>query len=156
MDYRNEHYNEDGRIDCEINHPEFGWIPFTADPSDVEKLGRDLFAEIQAKGSPAPWAAPADITGQEALEIIREKRNRLLVTEVDPIVTNPLRWAELTAEKQDEWAVYRSALLNITREWPNVYLTYAGHGSWDENSIVWPIRPQEAQFVFNGELSNNG
>ena len=33
-----------GMINCEYEHPQFGWIPFTADPSDVEQLGRDIHA----------------------------------------------------------------------------------------------------------------
>ena len=34
-DVRNPVYTADGvKIDCEINHPEFGWIAFTADPDD--------------------------------------------------------------------------------------------------------------------------
>lgn len=45
---------------------------------------------------------------------VREKRDMLLVTEVDPIATNPLRWADLTAAEQAEWTQYRTDLLNIT------------------------------------------
>jgi hypothetical protein len=32
----------------EINHPDYGWIPFTASPNDSEQLGRDLYAEAIA------------------------------------------------------------------------------------------------------------
>ena len=35
--------------------------------------------------------------------IVRDKRNQLLFFDVDPIVSNPLRWADLTTEKQDAW-----------------------------------------------------
>lgn len=37
----------DGQIDCEINHPQFGWIPFTADPNDVEPHGRAIWQAIK-------------------------------------------------------------------------------------------------------------
>ena len=38
-------YNEFGGIDCEVEHPVYGWIPFTASPSDHEPLGREVYAK---------------------------------------------------------------------------------------------------------------
>ena len=35
MEYRNSKYLDGARIDCEINHPVHGWIPFTCDPTDT-------------------------------------------------------------------------------------------------------------------------
>ena len=61
---------------------------------------------------------------------VRMLRNELLVTDVDPIVTNPLRWADLSAEKQQEWTDYRTALLNVPQQ--------AGF----PNTITWPTKPQ--------------
>ena len=49
MEFRYPIFTEDDRVDCEINHPDYGWIPFTADPDDVEQFGRDLYAEIKAR-----------------------------------------------------------------------------------------------------------
>ena len=34
MDYRNPEFNSSGGINCEINHPGYGWIPFSCDLSD--------------------------------------------------------------------------------------------------------------------------
>ena len=51
MKYRNAAFIVDGRIDCEINHPQFGWIPFTASPDDAEQFGRELFAELGSKAA---------------------------------------------------------------------------------------------------------
>lgn len=34
----------DGRFDCEILHPVFGWVPFTADAYDVAAHGRAIHA----------------------------------------------------------------------------------------------------------------
>lgn len=60
MEIRNAIYNAFGTIDCEINHPTFGWIPFTASPDDVEELGRQIHADIIAgkAGQIAPYVAP--------------------------------------------------------------------------------------------------
>lgn len=41
IDIKNPKYNPDGvTIDVEINHPKYGWIPFTASPMDPEEHGR--------------------------------------------------------------------------------------------------------------------
>lgn len=46
--FRNPVRLEDGRIDLEIEHPRYGWIPFTADANDVEVHGRAIWAEVDA------------------------------------------------------------------------------------------------------------
>jgi len=58
------------------------------------------------------------------------KRQRLLARVVDPVVSNPLRWADLSTEQQDAWAAYRRALLDITDQ--------AGF----PQNIVWPTKPE--------------
>lgn len=57
MDIRNPVFTSDGRIDCEIDHPVYGWIPFTADLNDVEQHGRDIYAAALEMG-PAKYVAP--------------------------------------------------------------------------------------------------
>ena len=53
MDVRNAKFTKNGAIDCEIEHPQFGWIPFTASPDDVEEHGRAIFEQL--KDSAAPY-----------------------------------------------------------------------------------------------------
>jgi len=60
---------------------------------------------------------------------VRESRNNILVTVVDPIAGNALRWAALTSEQQTAWATYRTALLDVPAQ--------AGFPS----SITWPTAP---------------
>jgi hypothetical protein len=69
---------------------------------------------------------PSDVT---LAAQVREERNQRLVAEVDPIVTNPLRWADLTAAEQAEWTQYRTDLLNITDQ--------AGF----PKTHTWPTKP---------------
>lgn len=57
MQVRNPVYTSDGRIDCEIKHPVYGWIPFTASPNDIEQLGREIF-QIVSVMNVAPYVAP--------------------------------------------------------------------------------------------------
>lgn len=56
FEYRNPVRNADGTFDVEINHPAFGWIPFTASPDDCEPYGREIYSylateETMAAGS---------------------------------------------------------------------------------------------------------
>lgn len=46
LEIRNPIYNRSGGINCEINHPDLGWIPFTALPDDPEEYGRDIFQAL--------------------------------------------------------------------------------------------------------------
>jgi hypothetical protein len=57
MDHRNAAYNAYGTIDCEINHPDYGWIPFTASPNDPDQLGKDIFASMDP-ADVAPYIPP--------------------------------------------------------------------------------------------------
>lgn len=45
---RNPRRNAHGTIDIDIEHPVYGWIPFTASPDDVELHGRELYAQAEA------------------------------------------------------------------------------------------------------------
>jgi hypothetical protein len=46
------------------------------------------------------------------------------------VVTNPLRWSEMTSEKQQEWADYRAALLQIPDQ------------EGFPLNVVWPTKPE--------------
>ncbi len=119
------------RMDVEINHPKFGWIPYTLDPSDTDTtidndavmalIGTDFAAYVPPTQAELDAAAAAGV---------RAERDNRLVTEVDPIVSNALRWADLTAAKQAEWTQYRTDLLNVTDQ--------AGF----PHDITWPTKPE--------------
>ena len=118
-------------FDVEINHPEYGWIPYSLNPDDtdmtvdnsvlLELIGSDFAAYV------APTQAELDA---ELAASLRAQRDDKLVQEVDPIVTNPLRWAELTDAKQAEWTQYRTDLLNLPAQ--------AGF----PNTMTWPTKPE--------------
>ena len=60
MEFRNPGYNVHGSIDCEINHPAFGWIPFTASVADPDPSTAHIYAAIMESEEPiAPYAPPA-------------------------------------------------------------------------------------------------
>jgi hypothetical protein len=57
---RNPQHNAVGTIDMEIEHPAYGWIPFTASSDDTEQMGRELYAQAAAGnfGPVAEYVAP--------------------------------------------------------------------------------------------------
>jgi hypothetical protein len=117
-------------IDVEINHPDFGWIPYLLTDYDTDTtidndavmalIGTDFAAYVP------PTQAELDAAAAAQVRIERDNR---LATEVDPIVSNALRWADLTAAKQAEWTQYRTDLLNVPDQ--------AGF----PNTITWPTKP---------------
>ena len=77
-----------------------------------------------------------DYTAEENAEVeagipdaVRMDRNMRLETEVDPIVSNALRWAEMSTEQQNAWAQYRTDLLNVPQQ------------DGFPHSITWPTKP---------------
>lgn len=48
MEIKNPRYNKNGTIDLDMNHPVYGWIPFTASPDDVEDYGRKIFVNAKS------------------------------------------------------------------------------------------------------------
>jgi len=118
-------------IDVEINHPDFGWIPYLLTDYDTDTtidndavmalIGTDFAAYVPPTQAELDAAAAAQV---------RAERDNRLVTEVDPIVSNALRWADLTAAKQAEWTQYRTDLLNVPDQ--------AGFPT----DITWPTKPE--------------
>ena len=58
MQYRNPRFTAQGAIDVEIDHPDFGWIAFTASPDDPEEHGRQIFEDL--RGEAAPYVPPEE------------------------------------------------------------------------------------------------
>jgi len=52
MRVRYPKFNAFGTVDCEIEHPSFGWLPFTASPNDVEDHGRVIFQAVKCTAAP--------------------------------------------------------------------------------------------------------
>ena len=117
------------RMDVEINHPDYGWIPYTVDPADTDTtidndavlalIGTDFTAYV------APTQAELDA---ELATDVRSDRNARLA-EVDAIAGNTLRWADLTAAKQAEWSQYRTDLLAVPQQ------------SGFPHNVTWPTKP---------------
>lgn len=117
IEARNAKINKYGAIDLEINHPNFGWIPFTASQNDVEEYGRLIYEDaINGKyGDIEPYIEP--LLPEQIIQIpqsitMRQARLYLLqislLDSVDLILATNRAW-------QIEWEyateVQRSSIL---------------------------------------------
>jgi len=110
------------RIDVEINHPDYGWIPYTLDMSDTDMTinNNDLLSLIGTDF--AAYVAPtADETNTALAAAVRADRNaRLAATD----------WmASQDVTMSDEWRTYRQALRDVPTQ------------SGFPNTITWPTAP---------------
>jgi hypothetical protein len=122
-------------------------LPFTADPNDTEAHGREIYARaVEGQfGAIGPFISEPPLI-DEVKKLIRQARDFKLKTEVDPIVSNPLRWADLSSEKQYAWADYRIALLAFPDDpvfpWYNLVVSETDYGYTTEVSKApWPQKP---------------
>ena len=117
-------------MDVELNHPDYGWIPYTLDPSDTDTTIDNTAVMALIGSNFTAYVAPtqAELDAATAAQV-RSERDNILVTVVDPLVSNNLRWADLTADQQAAWSQYRTDLLTVPQQ--------AGF----PNSITWPTAP---------------
>lgn len=127
MEYRNPVFatEDESRIDCEINHPEYGWIPFTCDPTDTAPIFDTEALFNQMVPNAAAYVPPPPPSVEEIAAYNREIRDALL-KESD--------WSQLpdvSDEITSAWVTYRQALRDITNHanWPNL------------SDSDWPTKP---------------
>lgn len=125
MNYRNARYIDDTRIDCEIEHPKFGWIPYTLDPADKDKTinNDDLLSAMLANGDVAAHVPPsqAELDAVVAAEV-RSKRDGLIAsTDWWALSDNTMTQAQID---------YRQALRDIPQQ--------AGF----PHDVTWPTKPE--------------
>jgi hypothetical protein len=105
MNWRNPSLTADGRIDCEINHPVYGWIPFTASPSDPEPHGREIFELLKSTAAPyvPPPPAPPHVPTREEQEA---NRQAAFQSEADPLF---FKW-QAGEGTETEWKAKREEI----------------------------------------------
>lgn len=120
---RNARHNGDGSIDLELEHPEWGWIPFTAVPDDSEQHGRAIHARALAgdAGDIAPYVPPSE---EELAANARAERDHLL------LLSDWTQLPDVPQATKDLWAPYRQALRDVPEQ--------AGF----PHEVEWPTPPQ--------------
>lgn len=90
------------------------------------------FTDIVETDEPVEMVAGIYYVGASAIVDAKQKekrtlRNSYLEMYVDPVVSNPLRWADMSAEEQQEYRDYRQYLLDFTTEpdwWDKTPMTF--------------------------------
>ena len=119
------------RMDVEINHPQYGWIPYHLSPEDTDMtVDNEAVMSLIGANFEAYVPPTQEQLDAEAAAAVRGRRDMHLVNEVDPLVSNPLRWADLTTEQQNAWSQYRTDLLNITDQ------------DGFPHNVTWPTKPE--------------
>jgi len=122
--------NDDNTVfDLEMNHPEFGWIPYTLRPDDPDGSvsNEDLLSMIGSNYAAYVPPTSEEVIARQVAEA-REERDRQLRQNVDPMVSNSLRWNDLTDEQRTMWQEYRTGLLGVPQQsgfpqninWPTI------------------------------------
>lgn len=126
MEFRNCRYTKAGTVNCEINHPQYGWIPFHATPDDVEQHGREIYAEA-IKGEVAPYEPPPPPpppTDEEVAAQVRRQRDSLLAQ------TDWTQLADVPQATKDLWDEYRQALRDVPQQ------------DGFPHEVIWPDKPE--------------
>ena len=118
---------ENTQFDLEINHPEYGWIPYSLTPWDTD-MTVDNAVLLSLIGSDYAPFSQSDHDARVA-SFIRDQRDAKLRLDVDPVVSNPLRWADLSAQEQADVSAYRLALLDVPSQ------------SGFPHTVSWPTPP---------------
>jgi hypothetical protein len=136
MNVRNAKYNAYGTIDCEIDHPVYGWIPFTASSDDVEPLGVAVFQAAQ--GIAEAFAPPPD---PSEAEVLAAWRSTATVSRAEFVIA--CVGAGILTEADGEKAA--------TGEWPDAFngfltgMDFAGRvrarAEWKDNATIRRLAP---------------
>lgn len=118
MQVRNFVFTSGGAIDCEIDHPVYGWIPFTASPDDTEELGRTLYAEAISgqHGDISPYVAPV-IPLDERIAQVQELRLAAYRAESDQLKLKA-DFDALQAGTQPDYSPWIAAVEAIKQRYP--------------------------------------
>ena len=145
VEVRNVHWADYAQtmIDMEVNFQELDedFVPFTAIPNDEFTHGVTLYNNA-VNGDYGPIAAytpPANITGDQAMAMLRAERNQKL-DETD-YIEMPTRWAALSEADQTAWTTYRNALRNLPADYPNPSYVYDAQGNGTWSNVTWPTQP---------------
>lgn len=118
-------------IGCQVTFEKLGPVYFVASATDSEAHGREIYA--RARGGEFGHIANfvplrEELTADQKRDHERAKRNALL-SQLDSLISNPLRWQSLNEQDQTDLANYRNALLAVPQQ------------ADFPNNIVWPTTP---------------
>lgn len=139
-------------INCEVNFDgvEEEFVLFTATLDDIYEHGKEIFTKCVSGdfGVVGDYIPPEDIVGQLAIQRLRSERDYRLTAIVDPVVSNPLRWGDLSEAQKQAWVDYRRNLLDITATYPDVrYVWSEAEVTYVALGLVWPKSPDDVSYT---------
>lgn len=118
-------------IGCQVDFDKLGTVYFTAYANDLEEHGREIYQRAN-NGEFGVVKEYVSIKIEPTLEQRknqqRTKRNQLL-SQIDALISNPLRWASIDEQEKNAIANYRLSLLAVPQQ----------EGFPD--NITWPESP---------------
>ena len=95
--YRKAKHISDGRIDCEIEHPMHGWIPYTLDPADTDTTvdNDELLAAMTEADDVEAYIPPTPPTAEE--ELATEREGMSCTRQQGKIALGEAAWLSLVA-----------------------------------------------------------
>lgn len=100
-EFRNAKFNKVGSIDCEINHPQYGWIWTTVAPYDVNESMREFYDVVASAGSIAPYIPPTAEEARAQMPDLSRKQFRLGMRDLG-VTTSMIQAALDTISDEDE------------------------------------------------------
>lgn len=137
-------------VDLVTSESSLETVSYVARDGDVAETGQWVYQQIvegNFEGAITDWVPPPPPSVEDIGNRVRYVRNQKLRNEVDPIVSNPLRWNDMTEAQQQAWTDYRRALLDMSNDpafpWYNtVVTTDPKFGSdVDVSKAPWPTAP---------------
>lgn len=125
--FRNPKWTTQDTIEVEVEHDEFGWIPFNATPYDEFAHGRELFELLSTTYADQVEPCSQEEYDLEAIYIALSRREAEL---------RDSDWTQLPDVPQatkDLWAPYRQALRDITEQ--------AGY----PHEVTFPVKPDDVE-----------
>jgi|LakMenEpi03Aug12_release.lakeMendotaPanAssembly.Ray.scaffolds.fasta_scaffold100030_3 hypothetical protein len=125
-------------------------VVYCARGSDIAVTGQWVYQQIiegHIQGEITNWVPFPPPSNEEVGNRVLKVRNFKLCTEVDPVVSNPLRWADMTEAQRQEWINYRLALLDLTNDpnFPYYNMVVTIDPAWGAqvniNNFPWPTKP---------------
>ena len=99
------------------------------DTTQIERYGLSISDFPNAPMPDLPTYDPEQKELEQRESEVRDQRDTLLRNRVDPIVSNPLRYNDLTTEEQNAIGTYRQDLLDVPQQ------------TGFPNDVIWPDDP---------------
>ena len=110
MQFRNPAYNEHGTIDCEINHPDYGWIPHTIPADENPQL-----QAAAVKANPIPYVASPAPTQEDTLT---KERSMMTCSPLQGILTlGESQWNKVLSYRDNYASWQEKVIIDSALDW---------------------------------------